>query len=256
MSGHPPTQTTDGLFARAREILRQSHKPDDFLWARWVSRPFAALALAALRRVPMTPNAISLVSLGVGLLSALAYGFWPGWTGLWIAWSVGQLAYIIDCMDGMQARARGLHSPAGTAMDFLVDAIKQMLLFPAIAYRVWVEAGQPLGLVQGWALWAAILSGPIVAAGLALTVFLRSGEVTGEVQRQQRADHDSTPAGRVMAGFAFLMNYPSWILVPVIFQRMDLFLIISLPLYAAYCAHALRLVWKRVCGFDHYAGRD
>jgi len=92
----------------------------------------------------------------------------------------------------------------------------------------------------------------VVAAGLATTVFLRSPEVTGEVEREHREAHDATLAGRVMAAVAFLMNYPSWILLPVLFERMDIFLLISAPLYALYAVYSWLLVTKRVCGLDHY----
>lgn len=241
-----------GLLDRTRAILRLSAKSDDFFWARWGTRPYAALILAALHKRALTPNFISVISLILGLASCAAYGFWPGYLGLWAAWLLGQASYTVDCMDGMQARYKRLFSPAGTSMDFLVDAIKQIFLFPAVGYRLWEESGRPLGLLDGWALWTALLIGPVVAAGLATTVFLRSPEVTGEVEREHREAHDVTLAGRVMAGVAFLMNYPSWILLPVLFERMDIFLLISAPLYALYAVYSWLLVYKRVCGLDHY----
>jgi len=247
-----------GLLDRTRAILRLSAKSDDFFWARWGTRPYAALMLAALHKRALTPNVLSVISLILGLASCAAYGFWPGYLGLWIAWLLGQASYTADCMDGMQARYKGLFSPAGTSMDFLVDAIKQIFLFPAVGYRLWEEAGRPLGPADGWALWTALLIGPVVAAGLATTVFLRSPEVTGAAERAHREAHDRSLAGRIMAAVALLMNYPSWILLPVLFERMDIFLLISAPLYALYALYSWRLVYKRVCGLDHYerAKRD
>ncbi|MFT7465013.1 MAG: phosphatidylglycerophosphate synthase [Pseudohongiellaceae bacterium] len=253
--GHPSgsgLEASLGLLGRARAIFRLSDKPDDFAWARWGTRPYAALILAAIHKRAITPNAISVVSLFLGLASCAAYGFWQGYVGLWMAWLLGQASYTVDCMDGMQARYKGLFSPSGTSMDFLVDAIKQIFLFPAVGYRLWVESGRPLELIDGWPLWTALLVGPVVAAGLATTVFLRSSEVTGEVEREHRQAHDVSLAGRVMAAVAFLMNYPSWILIPVIFDRMDVFLLISAPLYGLYAVYSWLLVWKRVCGLDHY----
>lgn len=244
------------LLARTRTILRLAHKPDDFLWARWCTRPYAALILAALHKRALTPNAISVVSLILGLVSCAAYGFWPGTLGLWVAWLLGQASYTADCMDGMQARSKRLFSPAGTAMDFLVDAIKQICLFPALGYRLWEQAGRPLGLVDGWALWTALLIGPVVASGLATTVFLRSPEVSGAAERAHREAHDKTPSGRVLAAVSLLMNYPSWILLPVIFDRMDILLMVSAPLYGLYALYSWWLVGKRVCGFDHYERAD
>jgi phosphatidylglycerophosphate synthase len=210
------------------------------------------LILALLHKRSITPNLLSVGSLILGLASCAAYGFWPGYLGLLVAWLLGQASYTVDCMDGMQARYKRLLSPAGASMDFLVDAIKQIFLFPAVGYRLWVEADRPLDLIDGWALWTALLIGPVVAAGLATTVFLRSPEVTGAKIGAQREVHDLSLSGRVMAGVAFLMNYPSWILLPVLFDRMDIFLAISAPLYGLYALYSWLLVWKRVCGRDHY----
>lgn len=251
-----PVSESGGLFARARAIQRQSRKPDDFLWARYASRPVAALLLAALERAPLTPNGVSLASLACGLLGCAAFAFWPGPGGLWTGWALLQLAYVVDCMDGMLARSRGLHSAAGTALDFLADAIKQTFLFPAVAFRLWQAAGQPLGALDGWALWCAILSGPLVASALAMTVFLRSPEVTGGELRALRESHDRSPTGRLLALLAFLLNYPSWLLLPVLFDRLDLFLAVSLPLYAAHGGWSLWRIGRRLCRRDHYRAHD
>jgi phosphatidylglycerophosphate synthase len=222
------------LLQRAAAIHAASRKHDDFLWARLTARWPAAWLLAALHRAPLTPDGLSLASLVLGLASCAAFAAWPGSTGVWVGFALGQLAYIVDCMDGMLARTRG-GSAHGRALDFAVDAVKQVALFPAIGWRVWSEAGKSAG--DGW-LMLTVVSGPVVAAALLLTMFLRSPEVTGG-ERPTRAAHDSSLSGRAMALFAFLLNYPSWILVPVIFQRLDVFLLISVPLYALHAGWSL-----------------
>lgn len=240
------------LLARARAIAARARKDDDFLWARLTGRPPAALLLALLGDRCPTPNALSLLSLPLGLASAAAFAFCPGGTGLWAGFALGQLAYIVDCMDGMAARAHALHSPAGTALDFVVDGIKQTALFPAVGYRLWLEAGQPLDPWASWPLWAALIAGPLVAGALMLTTFLRSPEVTGDGQRAHRQVHDRSPRGRLNAALSFLLNHPSWILVPVLFDRMEWLLIISLPLYALHAGASLLAIARGVCRRPHY----
>jgi len=241
-----------GFVSRARGIWKRARKDDDFLWARLTARPIAALLLACIKPGRATPNGLSMVSLAFGLGGCAVFAFFFGPVGLWLAWALGQLSYIVDCMDGMLARAEGMESPAGRALDFLVDALKQMWLFPAVGWRLWVDAGQPTGLLTGWALWAAIISGPLVAAALAMTVFLRSPEVTGQPERTTRDAHDRTARGRMAQFGGFLMNYPSWILLPVAFDRLEFILIISLPLYAAHAAWSLRRILGEVCTNEHY----
>lgn len=243
-----------GLLQRAAVLHAAARKDDDYLWARITGRWPAALLLAALHRLPLTPNGLSLVSLGIGWLACAAFAWWPGAVGLWVGFATGQIAYVVDCMDGMHARAAGLRSRAGVALDFLADAIKQAFLFPALAWRLWDEAGRPVdGPGARW-LWLAILAGPLVAAALMLTTFLRSPEVTGQPQRVLRGAHDRSPRGRVAALGALLLNYPSWILLPVLLDRMDLFLVVSLTLYAAHAAASLLCVARTLCTREHYRG--
>jgi phosphatidylglycerophosphate synthase len=247
---------------RALDIYRVTSKADDFLWARYPSRPFAALFLAIVHPLRLTPNFITVVSLLVGLASCALFVVLPGYSGLLIAWGVCQLAYVIDCMDGMQARYEGLRSPVGVSFDYLVDAIKQFFVFPAIAVRLFWDPGAGmtdpfawLGVETGptgW-LYVAALSGPIVAAPLAMTSFMRSPAYTGSdtvVIRPRR--------GPVMKAISFLLNYPSWILLPVLLERMDLFLWISIPLYAVYAGFDLLLISRELVPHSHYeqaAGR-
>lgn len=241
-----------GLLARTRLIYRLGHKPDDYWWARYATRPYAALILGAVHRLPITPNQITIASLVPGLLGIAAFACWPGYAGLWIAWGLTHVAYTLDCMDGMWARYRKMHSPSGVELDFLVDGMRQFFLFQAVAVRLWLEAGRPTALPEAWPLWLGVVGTPFIATALAMTTFLRSPTVSGEAEQKIRDAHDvRTRLGLVMKVVAFLMNYPSWILVPVIFDRMDIFLLISVPLYVLYCAYAgLRIIMK-TCTAQH-----
>lgn len=241
-----PEPEPPGLLARARLIYQRSDKPDDFWWARYATRPYAALIVAAMHRLPVTPNQISIASVLPGMLGIGAFAFWPGYAGLWIGWGLLQAAYTLDCMDGMWARYRKMHSPCGIELDFLVDAVRQFFLFQAVAVRLWLQAGTPTALPEAWPLWLGVVGTPCVATALAMTTFLRSPAVSGEARQRIRDTHDvRTASGLLRKVIAFLMNYPSWILVPVALDRMDIFLLISVPLYMLYCGYAgLRIIRK------------
>lgn len=244
---------TTSITATAREIRRLTDKDDDFAWARYATRPYAAWILAAIYgRIPLTPNGISAASLGFGLLACAAFAFWPGIAGLWVGWVLSQISYAVDCMDGMLARWKGLRSPVGVEVDFLVDGIKQVALFPAIGYRVWIEAEMPVELPDAWMLWGAIFGTVAVGAGLMMTTFLRSPGLTGAKGQVHRPKRGGSPLGWLMKTISFLMNYPSWILLPVAMDRMDIFLAISWPLYAAYCGYAGLQITMKVVPMRHY----
>ncbi|MEM6989071.1 MAG: CDP-alcohol phosphatidyltransferase family protein [Myxococcota bacterium] len=243
-------------FQRAADIYRVTRKTDDFLWARYPSRPFAALFLALTYRFRPTPNLITVGSLVVGMLACVMFATLPGYGGLWAAFAMSQLAFIVDCMDGMQSRYAKLRSPVGVSFDYLIDAIKQFFIFPAIAVRLWWEPGagmaEPFGWFglstgpEGWLLFAAA-AGPIVATPIVMTSFMRSPAYTGEQSQASRP-----PRGLLMRTIGFLLNYPSWIIIPVALNRMDLFLWISVPLYAAYAGFNLLLMWRKIVPMRHY----
>lgn len=242
-----------GVFATARVISRVTAKDDDFAWARYATRPYAAVLLAALDgRVAMTPNGISIVSLVFGLAASAAFAFWPGQAGLWAGFALSQLSYTVDCMDGMYARYKGMRSPVGVEVDFLVDGIKQVALFPAIGWRLWIEAGQPIALPQAWMVHASWIGTVAVASGLMMTTFLRSPGLTGAKGQVHRPKRGGSVVGVVMRAVSFLMNYPSWIIIPVAMGRMDVFLAISLPLYGAYCGYAGLQIVMKVVPTRHY----
>lgn len=244
---------TMSITATAREIRRLTDKDDDFAWARYATRPYAAILLAALDgRVPMTPNGISVASLLFGLLACAAFAFWPGTAGLWAGFLLSQLSYTVDCMDGMLARWKGMRSPVGVEVDFLVDGIKQVALFPAIGFRLWLEADLPVDLPDAWMLYGSLAGTIAVASGLMMTTFLRSPGLTGAATQQHRPKRGGSPLGYVMKAVSFLMNYPSWILLPVALDRMDVFLAVSLPLYAAYCGYAGLQIVVKVVPMRHY----
>jgi phosphatidylglycerophosphate synthase len=218
----------------------------------------AAFLLALFHRVPLTPNGYSVVGLGLGLAMCVAFAGCPGQVGLVVAWILCQASFTVDCMDGMRARYDGLASRVGLSFDYLVDSIKQFALFPCVAFRLSWDAGAGfadpvawLGLgwepgPTGW-LTVAALAGPLVAAPLFMTSFVRSPAYTGEAGQQARPRRN--PA---MRAISFLLNYPSWLLIPVLFARLDVFLFVSLPLFALYGVYTFASICRKIVPMSHY----
>jgi phosphatidylglycerophosphate synthase len=124
-------------------------------------RVAAAMAPIAIR-LDLSPNAISVLNLGVGLATSAVVLVTIESGPRWLAGLVGllgwQLAYSLDCLDGQIARAREMTSPEGAVLDLLCDfgvqlSVVFVLLTVGLAYVDPVVRG-PLGvaLCGGWLL--------------------------------------------------------------------------------------------------------
>jgi len=227
-------------------VLKESYKEEDYLWARYATRPFGAFFLACLDKTKITPNQLTFLSLIVGLTGVACMAFCPGLIGLWSAWVILQLAFIVDCMDGMQARVKKMFSPVGLKLDYLIDEIKMFFLIPAIGYRLYVETGNM------WPIYISLVGTAAASTGIGLTSFMRSPEYTGQSQLQTRSFQKGV-VGLIMRFFSFLINYPSWILIPVIFNRIDYFLLIFVSVHVLYVCYAMLLIVLKVGKSSHYA---
>jgi phosphatidylglycerophosphate synthase len=95
-----------------------------------LNRPLAALLVKALFRSRLTPNQVTVAGFLVGLGGA---GFFLAGT----RWSfavgglLAQASSIIDCSDGMLARARRQESEFGAALDIVLDRVGEFALLAA-----------------------------------------------------------------------------------------------------------------------------
>ena len=116
-----------------------------------------------------------------GLLMA-----WPGHAGLIGAVLIYQASYVLDCADGMLARLRGVASPAGHLLDFLMDELKAFAILAGAAVRLQLE--HP--------------AGPFLLLGLFVLVCLAFGSVLlherSSTAAQRGDDAGSFGAARAM----------------------------------------------------------
>jgi len=204
---------------RAREIYTKSRKPSDIFWNAYVCRPVAALLLSFVAGTRITPNQITLASL---LVAGCAVAIWlavPGYWGLVLGVLVFELSYVLDCADGMLARVRGIASPAGHLLDFLMDELKAFAILAAISVRLAVDHGEVVFLQIG-------LGGLVMlASGTALTTFLRRPEIAGPAPGAPAPSRSSlSPIAIVERIAKFFIHYPSYIWVAALAGRMDWYL--------------------------------
>ncbi len=120
----------------AAEILRRTGKSSDGPVSRWLNRPVSMRLSALLLRAPgLRPNH---ASAGTALLAALMFAalMLGGASGLITGALLYQAASIFDGVDGEMARAAFRSSPAGAAIDTLVDVATNFLFISGLAFNL------------------------------------------------------------------------------------------------------------------------
>jgi phosphatidylglycerophosphate synthase len=193
-----------------------------------------------LEATEVTPNQVTFASIAVFVVAAALLAAVPTWGGLVAAALLMQASYVLDCTDGQLARYKGLASPVGALLDFLMDEVKAFLLVGAGAVRQWRvhehDARWLLGGIGGLI---------VVASGIALTSFMRRGEYLAATGRHAGAEDPTTrveaarsPLQRVVGlverGGKFVFHYPSYLVFVALFDEMDAFLVVYLATHVLY----------------------
>ena len=238
------------MFAAIVDIYRRTSKPRDIFWNRFVARPLAAVVLAPLSKTEVTPNQVTLATVGVFLAAALTWVFCPGRTGAIAGAVILELAYVLDCVDGQLARLKRISSPVGAHLDFLIDELKAFLLVAAVSLRCarFDGSGYPW-LLEG------LLGLVAVASAISLTTFQRRPEyaqATGAAVKQGTGDYGQgfateaprrrSPLQLVESFGQLLAHYPSYVLFVAIADRLGWFLHVYVVIHAAYAARAFLII--------------
>ena len=127
------TQNQIAVLNDARLRLKLANRGNDGFYSVFFLRKISKLFTWLAVRLKMTPNQVTLISFGVGLLSAYEFSkgsFWAIFAGAVLL----QLSIIIDCVDGELARYTRQFSQLGAWLDAITDRIKEYLVFFALAY--------------------------------------------------------------------------------------------------------------------------
>ncbi len=128
------TRFWDGYWASLKP--REVEEPIDV----WVHRPIAYLLARAAFHTPVSPNAITLCSMLLGI-AALVYILLGQ---LVLAGTLVFLSAVFDCADGQLARMRGTSSAFGRALDGSVDAVVTAATVGGGMYILWQKYGDSL----------------------------------------------------------------------------------------------------------------
>jgi phosphatidylglycerophosphate synthase len=173
----------DAADVRAAEtwLLRGLIKSSEGFMSRHVERRISLAVTRRLFDTSITPNVMTVVSVGIGLVGAL---FFLGMTGL--RQTIGALLFlthsILDGCDGELARLKFQESRAGAVLDFWGDNLVHVAVFSCMAIG-WSLAG-------GGA-WPLMLGAVTVASALATATLAARRFIGGETAAA------ASPAGRL-----------------------------------------------------------
>jgi 1L-myo-inositol 1-phosphate cytidylyltransferase / CDP-L-myo-inositol myo-inositolphosphotransferase len=176
--------------------------------SRWFTRVFLALGFS--------PNAVTLVATGIGLMSAACFGLGSYQAGV-IAALLFQLAAVIDCCDGEVARLTFTESPFGAWLDIALDNVVHMAIFVGIA------AGSYLRAMGHEGAWVPLALGAAAVLGNALSFTL-----VNKAQKIKTASEWKTPVHAAWSDF-MLKNVASRdfsviVLLFALIDKLDWFL--------------------------------
>jgi hypothetical protein len=134
-----------------RALLDSSVKSNDGFFTTYFVSPYSKYIARWAARRGLSPNAVTLISAGVGTLAA--GGFATGERAGLIAGAVLlQAAFTLDCVDGQLARYTRTFTKLGAWLDSIFDRTKEYLVFAGLAIGA-SRAGEPV-----WTLAAAALA--------------------------------------------------------------------------------------------------
>jgi phosphatidylglycerophosphate synthase len=234
-------------------IYRASKKQRDINWfTEWVARPPAAVVVYVLRGTPITPNQVTFLSAAIAAVACAMFVLLPGYAWAVAAAAVFELSFVLDCVDGQLARMRKMASPLGHLLDFLMDELKAMLLFGAVAVRRWCETGDDRILLVGLAALFCL------ASGISLTSFMRRPEYGA---KPPSADGQPAEVGQRRGPIGMVLNaiewaarivvhYPQYLWLCALVGRMDIYFWAYAGVNALYLAKSFAAILLRLGRFE------
>jgi phosphatidylglycerophosphate synthase len=135
------------------DATAEGAKKRDYWWTVLATDPVALPAARFLaRRRWMTPDQVTALALLTGLSTGAFFATATRW-GLVAGGLFFYVAFVLDCIDGKLARALGVTSPRGEALDHLADGGRRASASLGLALYLWRTDGDIL-----WAVVYAILA--------------------------------------------------------------------------------------------------
>ncbi|MEO8461980.1 MAG: CDP-alcohol phosphatidyltransferase family protein [Chloroflexota bacterium] len=227
--------------SRVRTFLGRYPRGGALFFTRLVNRTVGAAIAVLLFSTPITPNMVSTAGFIVHVIAAVlvttaASPISPlTWILLLLLW---QLAFSLDCADGMLARSRSASTPFGAWLDIFYDIITHVLVYGALT--IYVVRALDLDGIQASALTATVM-------GLHFFQLFTSWErgIIGPAPAvaEPRGLLALAMHGRQLLDYGWFL-FASAVLLPLP-NLLGLFLLFSAAVHALSAIAQLALNWRR-----------
>lgn len=174
----------------------------DGLVDRYFNRKCSRHLTKLFLKTPLTPNAITLLAMSIGLAAAAAFSYGGYAIGM-LGALLFQLSSIVDCCDGEIARIKHLESPFGDRLDVLADNVVHVAIVTGIAWTAYRDEGS-----------VYLVLGLVAATGMLIDLFVMLRYFTPNVATKSRInDLLAQLANRdfsVLILFLALISKPEW----------------------------------------------
>jgi len=236
------------VFSEILSLYRQTRKSEEHFWTMYMTRPFAAIIVHILRKSQITPNQITVLAFLTSLVGAVVLIGWLDYWGLLVGALIYQIAYVLDCVDGQLARVRGVASPIGHLLDFMLDEAKAKVLLAAVTVRLYLIWDDPLYLLVG-------LGGlALVSIALSLTTFTRRPEYPTAAPASKPNTAPSRPSllkAPIRAAEWIsrqFINYPTYIVLLALADAIEVYFWIYIAVHLLYTARTFLMVVVKLAG--------
>jgi len=196
-------------------LLKGSGLSNDTFMDRTVTRFFSRQFTRLFLQTPLSPNMITLLSLVIGIISAL-YFFQGTYENSIIGSGLLLLSAWIDCTDGEIARLKFMESKIGGKLDILCDNLVHFAVFFAIGMGLYQSTGQSIYKLAGaFAVLGSLISFLLLSSSIIDGKEKASGSASGAKAKNNLNDK---LANRDFIYFLFFM---------AMVGRMDVFICIT-----------------------------
>ncbi|MFI6476624.1 CDP-alcohol phosphatidyltransferase family protein [Nonomuraea sp. NPDC050663] len=129
--------------------VHAARKRKDAWWTVFAVDPLACrLAVLVANRTTLTPNAITGISMLLGLAAAGAFAANRLTAGAVLFF----VSFLVDCVDGKIARLKGTGTPFGLWLDFIGDRVRELSCAAGLAFGQYAATGDVAFVIMGAAI--------------------------------------------------------------------------------------------------------
>ena len=144
-----PGSAAEFDYEKSARKAEHQYTPKFLFINKFLNRPLASLLVRAVFRTRVTPNQLTYLAFAIGLAGAYAL-----YLGRPRAFLIGgcliQLSSIVDCADGMLARARDQISDFGAYLDIFLDRLNEFFMLLGAVLGLFRSSGRLDLLIWGF----------------------------------------------------------------------------------------------------------